>query len=297
MELKKLLLKHVRFIAGLLFVGVLALAYVNYTTVKQLRNTENELSLTSSELNEKILALQSSLEAKEGENKKLSTLLQNVEQEKSEVTSQLGEISATLNVYEKLKSLDSELIQKYSKVFFLNEHYIPEELVDIDKAYLYSTTEPEQIHGKVAPYLRGLLVDAEQDGVVLQVLSAYRSFGEQANLKAGYKVSYGAGANQFSADQGYSEHQLGTTVDFTTPSVGAKLTGFETTPAYEWLVNKAHKYGFVLSYPKGNKYYIFEPWHWRFVGTDLAQRLNRDGKFFYDMDQRDIDEYLITIFD
>jgi len=59
----------------------------------------------------------------------------------------------------------------------------------------------------------------------------------------------------------------------------------------------AHKYGFTLSYPEGNQYYVFEPWHWRFVGEDLARDLKRDERHFYDLDQRAIDGYLLEIFD
>jgi hypothetical protein len=44
-------------------------------------------------------------------------------------------------------------------------------------------------------------------------------------------------------------------------------------------------------------YYQYEPWHWRFVGKDLADDLRDDGKYFYDLDQRTIDSYLIDIFD
>jgi D-alanyl-D-alanine carboxypeptidase len=110
-------------------------------------------------------------------------------------------------------------------------------------------------------------------------------------------MTYGTGANKFSADQGYSEHQLGTAVDFTTEELGADFSDFEDTDAYQWLLANAHRYGFILSYPKGNKYYIFEPWHWRFVGIRLAEELHATGKYFYDMDQRFIDNYLISIFD
>jgi hypothetical protein len=53
----------------------------------------------------------------------------------------------------------------------------------------------------------------------------------------------------------------------------------------------------VLSYPKNNKYYIYEPWHWRYVGVSLATWLHDNGKYLYDVDQREIDEYLLTIFD
>ncbi len=110
-------------------------------------------------------------------------------------------------------------------------------------------------------------------------------------------MQYGAGANTFSADQGYSEHQLGTTVDFSSDEIGGGLTDFQNTKAFAWLEENAHRYGFTLSYPEANEYYIYEPWHWRFVGQELADDLYDDGKHFYDYDQRTIDEYLISIFD
>ncbi len=143
-----------------------------------------------------------------------------------------------------------------------------------------------------------MIDDANKAGVIMYISSAYRSFNEQEALKGEYKVIYGAGtANQFSADQGYSEHQLGTTVDFTAPGLGGIVDGFETRPAYNWLVANAYKYGFILSYPEENKFYQYEPWHWRFVGVKLATDLHKQGKHFYDLDQRDIDEYLVSIFD
>nr|MBP9757535.1 M15 family metallopeptidase [Candidatus Paceibacterota bacterium] len=128
--------------------------------------------------------------------------------------------------------------------------------------------------------------------------SAYRSFDTQETLKEGYKVRYGAGtANSFSADQGYSEHQLGTTLDFTMPELGTGLVGFDKTPGFPWLKDHAHEYGFILSYPKGNGHFVFEPWHWRYVGVELASRLHQEGKSFYDLDQRLIDTYLISFND
>jgi D-alanyl-D-alanine carboxypeptidase len=136
--------------------------------------------------------------------------------------------------------------------------------------------------------------------VQLKIISAYRSFGEQATLKAEYKVTYGSGANAFSADQGYSEHQLGTAIDLTTDKDGNAFSnakgGFDSTNGYTWMNDNAYKYGFVLSYPKGNAYYQYEPWHWRFVGVALATRLHDNGQHFYDLDQREIDGYLALMF-
>ena len=210
---------------------------------------------------------------------------------------QIDDISGTVGQLDKLSKIDPELLMKYSKVSFLNEHYAPEKVTEIASTFRFKTDEPEYIHSKISRRLNNLLEDAQEDGISLLVVSGYRSFDEQKSLKSAYSIQYGFGANAFSADQGYSEHQLGTTVDFTTTEVGGGLNGFETTEAYAWLMEHAHEYGFVLSYPKDNAYYIFEPWHWRFVGEKLADDLHDDGKYFYDLEQREIDEYLISIFD
>ena len=197
---------------------------------------------------------------------------------------------------EKLATLDPELLAKYSKVFFLNENYEPSGLDAISTKYLLDPTKEVEFHEDAMRYLKRLMDAAAKANLTLAIASGYRWFETQATLKSGYRVTYGSGANAFSAEQGYSEHQLGTTVDLTTRSLASLTTSFETTKEFQWLTQNAYRYGFVLSYPKGNAYYQYEPWHWRFVGTDLARTLNRNGKYFYDMDQREIDEYLIDIF-
>ncbi len=211
---------------------------------------------------------------------------------------QIVDLLGTVGTLDKLANTDKELLQKYSKVYFLNEHYVPENLVDVPKEYINQSEKNIQVHEKVWPFLQKMLLAAKDAGTPLQVISGFRSFDEQNNLKASYKVTYGAGtANAFSADQGYSEHQLGTTLDFTTPALNTNFGAFESSPSYKWLKDNAYLYGFVLSYPKGNTYYVFEPWHWRFVGVKLATYLHNEGKNFYDLDQRTIDNYLINIFD
>lgn len=199
--------------------------------------------------------------------------------------------------FEKLSKTDPELLKKYSKIYFLNENYIPRAFVKIDPKYVYNPQKDHLFYYDVWPFLQNLLIAAESDGVDLKILSAYRSFGTQADLKAKYRLTYGSGANAFSADQGYSEHQLGTAVDFTNAKIGSNYFGFEKTEAYQWLLENAYKYGFTLSYPENNKYYIFEPWHWRFVSRPLAKRLQDEKKYFYDLEQRDIDQYLILFFE
>ncbi len=242
--------------------------------------------------------LETKFAEKQEENRVLSEALYSEQQKNQELEDDLDDVEDDLNDLEKLAKIDKELLQKYSKVYFLNEHYTPSALTEIDAKYRFPEDKALQFHKRVEPFLEKLLIAAKDDNVDLRVKSAYRSFGEQSTLKSGYSVTYGAGnANSFSADQGYSEHQLGTTVDFTTVATNGALDGFNGTAAYTWLLENAYKYGFVLSYPQNNGYYIFEPWHWRFVGTDLAEDLHRKKMNFYDMDQRDIDKYLIRFFD
>lgn len=209
---------------------------------------------------------------------------------------QIGSISSTVGTLEKLSQTDEELLKKYSKVYFLNENYYPARLTEIDKEFLYPGSTNTMIHTDVWPHLRELLISARNNGIDLLAASAFRSFQAQSSLKSAYTVTYGTGANRFSADQGYSEHQLGTALDFGTTKSGAANDKFATDPAYKWLENNAYRYGFILSYPKNNAYYKYEPWHWRYVGVKLATRLHDDGKYFYDLDQREIDQYLVDLF-
>jgi LAS superfamily LD-carboxypeptidase LdcB len=210
---------------------------------------------------------------------------------------QIRDLAGTLGDLDKLAKTDKELLAKYSKVYFLNENYIPERLKQIDDDYILAGKKDQYFHARIIKHLEDLIEDARKDDINLKIVSAYRSFDEQSDLKGQFTQIYGTGANTFSADQGYSEHQLGTTVDFTTPEVGGAYNSFKDTPAYSWLLANAYKYGFILSYPEGNGFYIFEPWHWRFVGVDLARDLNRQKKTFYELEQREIDKYLLTFFD
>jgi len=213
-----------------------------------------------------------------------------------ELENEVRKITGSVSQIEKLNQLDPELLRKYSKVSFLSENYIPKNLTLIDKKFTYDQTKDRYLEGRVLPYLNDMLRDAENAGVKIRVVSAYRSFEEQTTIKGQNITIYGSGANTFSADQGYSEHQLGTTIDFGEVDKEPFIK-FDTTASYKWLNENAHKYGFAISYPAGNSYYIFEPWHWRFVGRELASDLHQENKQFYDLTQREIDTYLIDIFD
>ena len=274
-------------------------AYQYHTQTITLQDTRVELASTSKAFE----SIQESFVAVQKQNTQLLAQLESEQVQNSNFGQQIESISSTVGQLYKLSQTDKELLQKYSNVYFLNENYVPSQLSPIDTQYLYRADKPEQIHSNVKAYLQNMMNAAASNSstttpVNFFVLSAYRSFGTQTALKTSYKITYGTtAANKFSADQGYSEHQLGSAVDFTTLATGDTLTGFEKTSAYTWLTQNAYKYGFILSYPPGNRFYIFEPWHWRFVGVALATRLHDENKYFYDLDQRTIDTYLVNIFD
>jgi LAS superfamily LD-carboxypeptidase LdcB len=271
--------------------------YFAYATSKELKTSKNELQMTLMSSNETTKLLQDQITTLTVENEELTNFLTEEQKKTLDLEKLKKKNEKKIDTLTKLTTLDPELLKKYSKVFFLSENYNPPKLEDIDEKYKIAADKDLQILEDVSPFLQDMLDDADEDGVNLRVISAYRSFTQQKQLKSNYTVTYGSGANQFSADQGYSEHQLGTTVDFGTPEVTGAYMSFENTTAFAWLKENADRYGFIMSYPKGNSYYQYEPWHWRFVGKDLADDLSDDNKNFYELDQREIDEYLLKIFD
>ena len=301
--MKRNLIKNIS-LSVLIFIAILGIVYLGYKTYflnienKTLKSKLEELNNVTISLNEKLKENEQKLQEKEKENKDLLEALNSEKDKNSYFENKINSISQTVGQLEKLNTLDPELLKKYSKVYFLNENYVPLLLTFIPKEYLYNQDKPLQIHSQVLPYLEKLMVDSSKEGLNLKIASAYRSFYDQINIKNNYVMQFGTTvSNSFSADQGYSEHQLGTTIDFTTNELNGSFLGFEKTPEYQWLLENAYKYGFVLSYPKDNKYYQFEPWHWRFVGVKLATDLHSNNQYFYDLDQREIDQYLISIFD
>lgn len=283
----------IQLLIGLVLVAVAAYgAYHSVSLSKELENSRLELASSTAQL----AVLQAQVLETRSENDSLSTSLEEEKERNDSFAGQIEDMADTVGVLEKIKNTDPELLKKYSKIYFLNENYIPSKLVSVPKEWLFNSAKPQLFHGNVLPYLEDMFEDAQEDGVELRVASAFRSFETQASVKAAHLMTYGSGANQFSADQGYSEHQLGTTVDITLPTLTSLSVDFEKTEAYKWLTDNAYRYGFILSYPRGNTYYQFEPWHWRFVGTALAKYLHKESKNFYDLDQRQIDDYRADFF-
>ena len=123
---------------------------------------------------------------------------------------------------------------------------------------------------------------AKADNANIIILSAYRSYWSQQATFSSWVISAGlAAAETFSARPGHSQHQLGTTFDYTSESIKLGLTKDLTqTIEGKWMAQNAHKYGFVISYPKGAEAitgYIYEPWHYRYIGVKNAKQMIESG--------------------
>jgi len=111
----------------------------------------------------------------------------------------------------------------------------------------------------------GLRAAAQQDGVALLLVSAFRSLEYQRQIferkiRAGEALE---GILKVNTPPGYSEHHTGRAVDLATPGCPPLTEEFETTAAFAWLVRHAYRFGFAMTYPRGNRFGIaYEPWHW-----------------------------------
>ena len=106
---------------------------------------------------------------------------------------------------------------------------------------------------------------ARADGVVLEVVSAFRSADYQLGILR-RKIERGLAIDEIlrvSAAPGYSEHHSGRALDLTTPGHADLEEDFESSAAFAWLAREAVQHGFTMSYPRGNSHGIaYEPWHW-----------------------------------
>ena len=151
------------------------------------------------------------------------------------------------------------ICNKYHK---LKDNYVPN-LVSLDG---YGGGQMEK---EAAKHFKEMVNAAKKEGISIYNVSGYRSFNTQKNLYNNYVSRDGkAKADTYSARAGTSEHQTGLATD-----VNSISTSFENTKAFKWLNINAHKYGFILRYPKGKEFitgYMYEPWHYRYVGVDVA---------------------------
>jgi D-alanyl-D-alanine carboxypeptidase len=163
----------------------------------------------------------------------------------------------------------------------LDPEFVPEGLVPIPARWNFDGRDVRLIED-AAEALDQMLVAAEEAGHEILVRSAYRSYATQQATFDFWVQQLGLErARRESAEAGLSEHQLGTTADLTAASVGWELIpAFGETAEGRWLRANAARYGFALSYPEEGEPvtgYIFEPWHYRYIGRDAAAAFEESG--------------------
>jgi zinc D-Ala-D-Ala carboxypeptidase len=158
--------------------------------------------------------------------------------------------------------------------------YVPPDLTLVSAAGLSGTG---LVRALVIPDLTALAAAANDAGNPLAVQSAYRSYSTQVTTFA-YWVSTSSynEALLYSARPGHSEHQLGLAIDFKSAVGGPPWSGSDwgLSPAGAWMKRHAWEYGFVQSYPKGQRAktcYDYESWHFRYVGRDEAAAIHASG--------------------
>lgn len=182
----------------------------------------------------------------------------------------LTEKGYTLTIKNGIAYIDNHLI--VNKTYSLPEDYKPV------NSYEEVTTDRciNCLEKEVMSAFKLMQADASSIGLNIYIASGYRSYNYQNTLYNNYSaVSGQVGADTYSARPGHSEHQTGLCFDLN--SVDAS---FANTSEGIWINNNAHLYGFIIRYPQDKESitgYMYESWHLRYVGIDLASKLYNNG--------------------
>ena len=156
---------------------------------------------------------------------------------------------------------------------YLDESYGPNSLATFNKRYCYE--EQRALPVVVDAFMAMQQACKEQTGAQLMVNSAHRSFQQQIAM---HKRS----AKGYAAHAGYSEHQTGLAIDVTSLEHPMRWP-FDKSEECAWMHEHCHEYGFILRYPKRQSRifgFAYEPWHLRYVGTEVARRIHDEDITF-----------------
>ena len=164
----------------------------------------------------------------------------------------------------------SVLVNKYNR---LQSNYVPTNLKQLNSKYGSGSLRQE-----AAIAFEQMCEAAKKDKIYIYGGSGYRSYSYQQNLYDRYVLQNGKKeADTFSARAGFSEHQTGLAMDV----LNHKWDYIdESDKEYTWLINNSYKYGYILRYLKNKEHitgYIYEPWHYRYVGIELATEITKLG--------------------
>lgn len=154
-----------------------------------------------------------------------------------------------------------------NKYYYLDTTYQPDDLVKVVDQF--------QVRKEVKNAYQKMSQAAKKEGLSFHMNSAFRSAQLQKEVYQEYRIKNGqAYADKYASRPGFSEHQTGLAIDITTRRV--KFNQFDETDEFKWLEKHAHEYGFILRYPKGLQAitgYNYEPWHYRYVGIEVATKI------------------------
>ncbi|MBQ0111095.1 MAG: M15 family metallopeptidase, partial [Oscillospiraceae bacterium] len=147
----------------------------------------------------------------------------------------------------------------------------------VNKSYGLPASYAPGVDATAKSWLNKMFAAADKDGLDMWIASGYRSYQRQTQLYNNYVSQDGkAAADRYSARPGFSEHQTGLAFDINDPS-----DGFKGTDESKWLAAHCHEYGFIIRYPQSKECvtgFMYEPWHVRYVGTELAKQLHASGQ-------------------
>lgn len=171
-----------------------------------------------------------------------------------------------------------------NRISNLPDTYVPGDLVKLtDVPTVLSNPEVNQLREVAYEALKELFIAAKEEAeYVLHARSGYRSYNTQVSLYSSYVANHGqVAADTFSAKPGQSEHQTGLSMDITCEAMNFQLDDtFGATDEGKWVAENAHRFGFIIRYPKGKEDitgYMYEPWHIRYLGTELATKVFESG--------------------
>lgn len=177
--------------------------------------------------------------------------------------------------YTDIKTVDNpnDLLVLVNKFYALPSGIEPNDLIQVESVKM------QREAGKA---LKEMATAMRNDGLKIILQSGYRSEDTQSYLYNRYVARDGKEeADTYSARPNHSEHQTGLAIDVSHD--GTLEEYFEDTPQFEWLQDNAHKYGFILRYPKDKVYmtgYTYEPWHYRYVGIEVATLIKNENITF-----------------
>lgn len=171
-----------------------------------------------------------------------------------------------------------------NKKRILSKTYVPQDLVKLTEVpTVLENPEINQLREVAYNALIELFEAAKEEAnYELYARSGYRSYGTQESLYNSYVANWGkAAADKFSAKPGQSEHQTGLAMDITCEAMNFQLDEtFGETDEGKWVAENAYRFGFIIRYPKGKEDvtgYMYEPWHIRYLGTELAKEVYESG--------------------